>query len=200
MQTVQKGMLIIVSGPSGVGKGTLVSRLLEEDKTCCFSVSCTTRNPREGEIPDVHYHYISREEFDRRVQLDAFLEHATVHGNSYGTLKSEVEAMIQDGKNVVLDIDPQGARMVKGQRPDAVSIFILPPSFTELRKRLEGRHTETPEEVERRFHNARGEIAQMHLYDYLIINDQLDEAYELLRSIVEAEKHRSAHYCPVIPE
>lgn len=198
MTETRKGMLLVISGPSGVGKGTLLGRLLADDPSFGFSVSATTRQPREGEVQDVHYHFMTQAHFDELVAQDAFLEHATVHGNSYGTLLSEVTDRMENGQNVVLDIDCQGAVQVLEKMPDCASVFILPPSMQALRERLEGRHTETQEAIERRLGNARGEIAYLPRYRYAIINDDLQTAYETLRAIVTAEKQRISRYCPVI--
>lgn len=200
MESQRKGMLLVVSGPSGVGKGTLLARLMQDDPTFGFSVSATTRAPRDYEIPDVHYHFLTDAEFDRLEKEDAFLEHATVHGNRYGTLRSEVDQRLRQGQNVLLDIDTQGALSVMAQAPDCVSVFILPPTFEALRQRLLGRHTEKPEEVERRLNNARGEIAQQGRYRYNIVNDDLDAAYEQLRCVVQAEKNSTVRYAPEVPE
>ena len=200
MTEQRKGMLLVISGPSGAGKGTLVGRLLNVDPDFCFSVSVTTRERRKNEVEGVHYHFISDAEYDKLLQEDAFLEHATVHAHRYGTLKSEVYGRMERGQNVVLDIDPQGARSVMQQEPSCVSVFILPPSYAALRARLCGRNTENQEEMERRLRNARGEIAQMDKYRYLIINDDLEQAFEKLSAIVSAEKQNSVRYFPVIEE
>lgn len=200
MREVRKGMLLVISGPSGTGKGTLVERLLNKDPSFCFSVSATTRGKRANEIEDVHYHFISEEEYDKLLEQDAFLEHACVHGHRYGTLKSEVYGRMERGQNVLLDIDPQGARSVLEKEPGAVSVFILPPSYSELKVRLHTRNTEQPEEIERRLNNARGEIAQMSRYRYLIVNDDLELAFAQLQAVVRAEKQNSARYFPEIGE
>ena len=200
MVSQRKGMLLVVSGPSGVGKGTLLARLMQDDPTFGFSVSATTRAPRDCEIPDVHYHFLTDAEFDRLEKENAFLEHATVHGNRYGTLRSEVDQRLNQGLNVLLDIDTQGALNVMAQVPECVSVFILPPSFEALRRRQTGRHTESPEEVERRLNNARGELAQQNHYRYNIVNDDLDTAYEQLRCVVQAEKNNTLRYVPEVPE
>ena len=200
MKETRKGMLLVISGPSGAGKGTLVERLLDKDPSFCFSVSVTTREKRKNEIEDVHYHFISEEEYDKLLAQDAFLEHAEVHGHRYGTLKSEVYTRMERGQNVLLDIDPQGARAVMEKEPACVSIFILPPSYNELRIRLHTRNTERQEEIDRRLNNARGEIAQMNRYRYLIVNDDLDLAFEQLQAIVRAEKQNSLRYFPEIGE
>ena len=196
----RKGMLLVVSGASGTGKGTVLERLLKEDPSCVFSVSVTTRGPRENEIPDVHYHFISDEEYDKLLKEDAFLEHADVHTARYGTLKSEVFGRMERGQNVVLDIDVQGALQVREACPGCVSVFILPPSFAELRRRLEGRGTETQDKIEIRLRNAREEVKQVNRYQYVVVNDDLDTAVDQLKSIVKAEKLRTTRYCPALEE
>ena len=193
-------MLLVISGPSGTGKGTLAARLLDEDPTFVFSVSVTTRARRENEIEDVHYHFISDAEYDKLLDEDAFIEHASVHGHRYGTLKSEVYSRMENGQNVLLDIDPQGARAVMAKEPDCVSVFILPPSYHELKVRLHTRNTEKEEEIQRRLHNARGEIEQQGRYRYLVVNDDLELAFEQLAAIVRAEKNNSVRYFPVVEE
>ena len=200
VEVQRTGMLLIISGPSGTGKGTLVEKLMKADPTFRFSCSVTTRAPRVGEIDGVHYHFVSVEEYDRLVAENAFLEHATVHGNCYGTLRKPIEDMMAQGQNVLLDIDTQGAINVMENADDYVSIFILPPSYTELRKRLEGRGTDAPEVIERRMNNARGEILKVDRYQYSIVNDDLETAYEQLKQIVECEKQRTTRCKYTIPE
>ena len=185
MKETRKGMLLVISGPSGAGKGTLVAKLLEKDPSFCFSVSVTTRGRRENEIEDVHYHFISDEEYDKLLGEDAFIEHAEVHGHRYGTLKSEVYERMEKGQNVLLDIDPQGAREVMSKEKDAVSVFILPPSYHDLKVRLHTRNTENEEEIQRRLNNARGEIKQIDRYRYLIVNDNLEKAVNETREVIE---------------
>lgn len=194
----KKGMLLVISGPSGVGKGTIFNKVLEEDKSFTFSTSVTTRTPRPGEIDGVHYFFITDEEYDRLIAEDAFVEHAQVHNHRYGTLRSQIDSALEKGLNVVLDIDPQGAINVMKKCPDCVSVFILPPDMETLRMRLTGRGTETEDEIERRLGNARGEIAQADKYDYAIINDKLDEACEQLKAIISAEKLRTIRFMPDI--
>ena len=200
MKETRKGMLLVISGPSGAGKGTLVEKLLDKDPTFAFSVSVTTREPRKNEVDGVHYHFISEEKYDTLLREDAFLEHASVHGHRYGTLREEVYSRMERGQNVLLDIDPQGARTVMEREKEAVSVFILPPSYTELKVRLHTRNTENPEEIQRRLRNARGEIAQMNRYRYLIVNDDLNLAFEKLSAIVRAEKQNSVRYFPAVEE
>ena len=200
MKEKRKGMLLVISGPSGAGKGTLVSKLLDIHPSFAFSVSVTTRGRRENEIEDVHYHFISEEEYDKLLSEDAFLEHASVHGHRYGTLKSEVYERMDRGQNVLLDIDPQGARAVMEKEKDCVSVFILPPSYHDLKVRLHTRNTEGEEEIQRRLNNARGEIAQMDRYRYLVVNDNLELAFDQLVAIVRAEKQNSVRYFPEIEE
>jgi guanylate kinase len=196
----QTGMLLIISGPSGTGKGTLLRKLMENDPSIAFSCSVTTRAPRAGEIEGVHYHFVNDAEYDRLVLEDAFLEHATVHGHRYGTLKKQVEEMLAKGKNVLLDIDPQGALTVMDKTGDYVSVFILPPSFNALRVRLHTRNTDDPVEIERRLNNARKEVLNVGKYQYAVINDDLDLAVCQLQSIVTAEKQRTIRFKPTILE
>ena len=200
MSEIRKGMLLVISGPSGTGKGTLIEKLMKEDPSLVFSVSATTRAPRPGEIDGVHYHFVSNEKYDELVAEGAFVEYATVHGNRYGTLRSEVYARLERGENVVLDIDVQGALNVIASEKEKVSIFILPPSMKELRARLTGRGTETEEAVERRLANAVWEISQKDHYEYKVINDNLEECARTLQAIIKAEKHSSAYYSVEVPE
>ena len=186
------GMLLVVSGPSGVGKGTIVKRIMENDPSIVFSVSATTRAPREGEVNHRDYHFVTEAEYDELVTQDAFLEHAEVHGHRYGTLKSEVEKRIADGQNVLLDIDTQGALQVMEKAPGAVSVFILPPSFQELERRLRGRQTETEADILRRLANARAEVKLLPRYTYALVNDDLDQACRTMEHIVKAEKQRTS--------
>lgn len=191
MRTVNRGVLFVISGPSGVGKGTINRMLMDEfGDRVAFSVSATTREPREGEVDGRHYFFISRQDFEKRIANNEFLEHAEYAGNCYGTPRSYVLKLLQEGVSVILEIDLQGAIQVKERMPEAVSIFILPPSFEELENRLRGRGTETPERIERRLAAARHEMDMAHLYDYRIVNDDLEDAYQQLRSIFLKETEK----------
>jgi len=179
----RSGTLIVLSGPSGVGKSTLVAKVRAKHPELEFSVSCTTRAPRPGEEHGRHYFFLTREEFDRRLAADEFLEHATVFQNSYGTLKSEVLKRLRDGKDVLLDIDTQGARQIRAAaakdeeiRRSAVFVMILPPSLPALEARLRGRSTETEEQLKLRISAAAGELARFREYDFAVVNDDLEVA------------------------
>lgn len=198
MKIERSGMLLVVSGPSGTGKGTLGQKLLKEDPSFHFSVSVTTRAPRYNEIDGVHYQFITVAAFNRFVEEDAFLEYATVHGNHYGTLKAPIEQRLKKGENILLDIDTQGAKTVLEKAPDCVSVFIMPPSFEALRVRLHTRNTDDPVEIERRLNNARGEVKLLSHYQYAIINDDVELAYSHLINIVNAEKLRTSRFRPTI--
>jgi guanylate kinase len=184
-----KGTLLVISGPSGSGKGTLCEKLLELEKNVRFSVSATTREPRQGEVHGVHYFFISEDEFSRMIENNEFLEYADVFGmNKYGTPKAYVEQLLNEGRDVVLDIDVQGAMNVKQIKKDAVMIFVVPPSPEVLEQRLRHRNTETDEQISRRLHTAKAEVAMAGLYDYIIVNEDIETAVDEIRSILKATK------------
>lgn len=185
MHKGKRGVLFVFSGPSGVGKGTLKAKLFEEFAgRIAYSVSATTRGPREGEVDGKDYFFISRQEFERRVKNNEFLEHAEFAGNCYGTPRAYVEKLLDSGMNVVLEIDVQGALQVMKSMPECVSVFILPPSFEELEHRLRGRGTETEEKVRERLETAKRELPYAPQYDYQIVNGgDIDAAYQSLRDV-----------------
>jgi guanylate kinase len=176
--------VFVITGPSGVGKGTLIRGLMERLATLELSVSATTRAPRPGEQDGVDYHFLSREEFDRRVAQEDFVEHADYAGRSYGTLRSELEERVRAGVPVVLEIEVQGARQVRAAMPEAVQVFIAPPSLAALRTRLIGRGTDNAEEVERRLRVAEQELAAQPEFAHVVVNDRLDEALDRLTAIL----------------
>ncbi|SNR81345.1 guanylate kinase [Desulfurobacterium atlanticum] len=186
-----KGLLIVISAPSGTGKTTLVNMLMKEIPTLEFSISCTTRKPRPGEVNGKDYYFLSLEEFEKKIENNELLEWAEVYGNFYGTPKDKVLQALKEGKDILLDIDTQGALQVKKNYPDAVLIFILPPSLKELEKRLKKRGTEDPETIERRLLIAHKEISLATKYDYIIVNDQIERAFENLKSIITAERWKT---------
>ncbi|MGE4549644.1 MAG: guanylate kinase [Intestinibacillus sp.] len=185
-----KGTLYIFTGPSGTGKGTLLSRVLAHDDKLFLSVSATTRAPRSGEKNGVHYFFLTQREFDRRVSAGEFLEYAHYVGHSYGTLEAPVQEKLDAGYDVVLEIEVQGAMAVHRKRPDAVMIFVAPPSFEELKARLRGRGTECEEDLEARLETARQELTHQAEFDYLVVNDDLEKAKRDLASIFIAERCR----------
>lgn len=190
---MKQGRIIIISGPSGVGKGTVVKRIMAADPNLCFSVSATTRTIRPGEVDGVSYFFISRERFEEMIQKGEFLEHASYAGNYYGTPEPAVNAALKQGKSVVLEIEVQGALQVMRRRPDAISIFIAPPSYEELHRRLAGRGDTDAESMARRLKEASGECALAKEYTYTVINDSLDEAVERVQAILTAESCRSLY-------
>lgn len=183
-------ILLIVSSPSGAGKTTLCNMLRAEMSDLHFSVSHTTRRPRPGEVDGREYHFVQGDAFMRMVADGVFLEWAQVHGHHYGTSRSEIEQARAEGRGIIFDIDFQGARQIRARLPDAVTVFILPPTLEELERRLRGRGTEDEATVQRRLANAKREIAHYGLFDYVVRNDQLDNAYGRLESIVTAERCR----------
>lgn len=186
----KKGLLIVVSGPSGAGKGTICKSLVGKGDFL-ISVSATTRQPRKGEVEGVNYYFLTKEEFESKIKNDDFIEYAEVYGNYYGTPKSKVLNCIENGINVILEIDIQGALKVKRTYPDGVFIFILPPSMDELKKRISNRGSETPQSLMIRFKSAYEEIKYVSRYNYVVVNDTVDMAVKRIQSIIIAEQCRA---------
>ncbi|MFI4968581.1 MAG: guanylate kinase [Lysobacterales bacterium] len=184
------GTLFIVAAPSGSGKTSLVHALLKREPGIRLSVSYTSRLPRPGEIDGQHYHFVSRDVFERMAAADAFYEYANVHGDLKGTARTAVEPLLDAGRDVLLEIDWQGARLVRAARPDCVSVFILPPSRAELERRLRARGSDDAATIARRLADSRREIAHAVDFDYVVVNDQFSDALEDLRSIVSCRRLR----------
>ncbi len=189
----EKGKLIVISGPSGAGKSTVVFKAIEDRKDMCFSISVTTRKPRPGETDGVEYFFVDPDRFKEMVENDELLEHAEYVANFYGTPRRYVEEKLAAGMNVILDIEVQGARQVNEKMPDAVKIFIIPPSLDELRRRLEGRGTDTARAIEARLIRARQEYREADFYDYIIVNDDAEKAAKELNAIITAEGCRASN-------
>lgn len=190
-QIQRRGLMLVISSPSGAGKSTIARNLLDSDIGLSLSVSVTTRKRRPSEIEGVHYHFISVREFERLRDSDSLLEWAEVHGNFYGTPREAVETAMSEGRDMLFDIDWQGAlQLQEKMRADVVAIFILPPTMTELQSRLYRRAEDTPEVIATRLANSRSEIEHWREYDYIIINDDLQTAYESMRAIVMSERLR----------
>ena len=185
-----KGKLFIISGPSGVGKSTVLRALFEQRGNLYFSVSATTRAPRPGEVDGVHYHYLTSETFQEWIAKDEFLEYAEFVGNAYGTPRKYVDEALDAGKDVILDIEVQGAEQVCAKRPETVTVFIAPPSWDELERRLTARGTDTAEKIQKRLQRAKEEVLKAHHYDYFVINDTVENAVQELRAIMIAEHCR----------
>ena len=188
-----RGLLIVLSGPSGAGKGTICSNLRAEMPNLVYSVSMTTREPRVGEVEGKNYFFRSKDEFESLLAEDSFLEYAKVYDNYYGTPKQHVMDLLDDGKSVLLEIDIQGAMQVKERFSDAVFIYIVPPSLTELSARLHNRGTDAKEVIDKRLSLACSELALAHRYDYIVVNDDLQEASLKVASILRAEECKSRH-------
>ena len=190
----RKGLLLVVSGPSGAGKGTKCKALLNKNDQIKLSVSATTRKPRNGEVHGVNYFFIEKEEFTKMIENGEFLEYAQIYDNFYGTPKAAIIECLEKGQDVILEIEMQGARQIKEVYPEGVFIFVLPPSLEELKSRIVGRGTETQEEIEKRFSCAFEEINQIVNYDYFIVNEDIEKSVSDVEAIICAEKNKVTRY------
>ena len=190
----RKGLLLVVTGPSGAGKGTICKALLNKNDQIKLSVSATTRKPRNGEVHGVNYFFIEKEEFTRMLENGEFLEHAQIYDNFYGTPKAAIIECLEKGQDVILEIEMQGARQIKEVYPEGVFIFVLPPSLEELKSRIVGRGTETQEEIEKRFSCAFEEINQIVNYDYFIVNEDIEKSVNDVEAIILSEKNKVTRY------
>ena len=197
---MQKGKTFIISGPSGVGKSTVLHELFKGRDDLYFSISATTRDPREGEVDGVHYHFIDVQHFQELIEADALLEYAEYVGNFYGTPKKYVDRAMNEGRDVILDIEVQGALQVKAKRPETVRIFIAPPSWEELERRLSGRGTDSPEKVQKRLLRAKTELQTADVYDYFVINDSVENAVREINAIMLAEHCKPADRMKILSE
>lgn len=182
----EKGKLLVMSGPSGTGKGTVIKSLLSTRSDTKMSISATTRAPRLGEVDGVNYFFLTKAQFEKMVESDLFLEHAEFCENYYGTPKQFVDKMLDEGKNVILEIEVKGAMQIRKKRPDAIFIFIAPPSMEELRERLIGRSTEEIEVVEKRLEAAKREMESISEYDYVVVNDEVETAVSKISEIIDS--------------
>ena len=193
---IQKGLLIVLSGPSGVGKGTVCTNLRQEQADIIYSVSATTRKPRVGEVEGENYFFKTRDEFENMIKNDQLFEWAEYVGSYYGTPRTFVEEMVNQGKDVILEIEVQGALKVKEKYPEGIFIFLMPPSFEELKNRIIHRGTETDESLLNRMNVAKKELQMMKYYDYAVVNDQVSKATKRIQSIIEAERLKKDRILP----
>ena len=197
---MQKGKTFIISGPSGVGKSTVLRELFKDRDDLYFSISATTREAREGEVDGVHYHFIDLKRFQELIEEDALLEYAEYVGNFYGTPKKFVDKAMNDGKDVILDIEVQGALQVSAKRPETVRIFIAPPSWEELERRLVSRGTDSEEKIQKRLVRAKAELQTADVYDYFVINDSVERAVREINAIMLAEHCKPAERMKILSE
>ena len=195
-----EGILLVISGPSGAGKGTICKALLEKRPDMAYSISCTTRQPRNGEVDGKNYFFKTREEFEKMIANDGFLEHADVYGNYYGTPKAYVLDQVAQGKDIILEIDPQGALQVKRNYPNGVFVFIVPPSLTELSKRIYKRGTDAVDVIKKRLSSATAELAYASRYDYIVVNDEVEKATSKVNNIVSTEHLRAGRTFYIVDE
>ena len=195
---MKRGMFFVLSGPSGSGKGTVLQEVLRKSDRIVYSVSATSRGPRAGEVDGINYYFKSREEFETLIKADAFIEYTETYGNYYGTLKSEVEKAIVNGKNIILEIDPVGARNVRAHYPDAVLMFLVAPDLEVLSSRLSGRGSESAETFKIRHDAALSEMENATLYDYVVVNDFVERAADDILAIIRAENLRTKNSIEIL--
>jgi len=195
---MKKGTFFVLSGPSGSGKGTVLKEVLRKSDRIVYSVSATSRSPRTGEVDGINYYFKSREEFETLIKADAFIEYTETYGNYYGTLKSEVEKAIENGKNTILEIDPVGARNVRAHYPDAVLMFLVAPDLEVLSSRLSGRGSESAETFKIRHDAALSEMENATLYDYVVVNDFVERAADDILAIIRAENLRTKNSIEIL--
>ena len=184
----KKGILVVFSGPSGAGKGTILAEYLRRSPKAVCSVSATTRKPRPGEVDGVHYHFVTREAFEEMIRQGEVIEYTEYNGNYYGSPAGPIRRQLEEGRDVILEIEVKGAQQVRAKFPEALSIFVMPPTFEELRRRLTGRGTENEEQIRARLQTARVEVAMAPDYDYIVVNDVVSEAADRLGYIIEAAR------------
>ena len=195
---MKRGTFFVLSGPSGSGKGTVLQEVLRKSDRIVYSVSATSRSPRAGEVDGINYYFKSREEFETLIKADAFIEYTETYGNYYGTLKSEVEKAIENGKNIILEIDPVGARNVRAHYPDAVLMFLVAPDLEVLSSRLSGRGSESAETYKIRHDAALSEMENATLYDYVVVNDFVERAADDILAIIRAENLRTKNSIEIL--